>query len=69
MPEKLLDHAKQTATDAFKTPSKKAIPKTAEATGDLIGNKIANKITRVLKSPQQNNSQAVTNEHDQEIPK
>ena len=33
-----LDHAKQTATDAFKTTSKWTIQKTAEATGDLIGN-------------------------------
>ena len=31
------------ATDALKTTSKKVIKKTAEATGDLIGNKIANK--------------------------
>ena len=35
--------------DAIKTPSKRAIQKTAEATGDLIGNKIADKITRVSK--------------------
>ena len=39
------DHTKQFATDAFKTVSKRAIQKTAEATGDLIGNKIADKIT------------------------
>ena len=38
--QKLLDHAKHSATDAFKTPSKRAIQKTAEATVDLIGNKI-----------------------------
>ena len=35
--------------------------KTAEATGDLIGNKIADRITKV--------SQNVTNEHDKEIHK
>ena len=35
----------------------------------MIGNKIANKIAGVSKHPQQNNSQAVTNEHDKEIPK
>ena len=67
--KKLLDHAKQSATDAFKTASKSTIQKTAEATGCLIGNKIANKITKVSKSSQQNNSEAVTNEHDKEIPK
>ena len=37
----VLDHTKQTATDVFKTASKRAIQKTTEATGDLIGNKIA----------------------------
>ena len=41
--QKLFDHAKQSATDTFKTASKRAIQKTAQATGDLIGNKIANK--------------------------
>ena len=38
--QKLLDHAKKSATDALKTASKGAIEKTAEA-GNLIGNKIA----------------------------
>ena len=42
--QKLLDHAKQSATDALKTASKRAIQKTAEATGDLTDIKIANKI-------------------------
>ena len=36
--QKPSDHAKQSATDAFKTALKKAIQKTAEASGDLIGN-------------------------------
>ena len=43
--QKLVDTDKISATDAIKTPSKRAIQKTAEATGDLIGNKIADKIT------------------------
>ena len=34
--QKLLDHDKQFATDAFKATSKTAILKTDEATGDLI---------------------------------
>ena len=46
MRQKVLDHAKQSAIDAFKTVSKRVIQKTVEATGDLIGNKIANKITK-----------------------
>ena len=62
--QKLLDHVKQSATDALETASKKAIQKTTEATGDLIGNKIANKITQVSK-----NSETVRNENDKEIPK
>ena len=42
--QKLLDSAKKSTTDALKTASKRAIQKTAEGTGDLIGNKIADKI-------------------------
>ena len=34
---KLLDSANKSTTDAIKTASKKAIQKTAKATGDLIG--------------------------------
>ena len=48
--EKVVDTAKQSATDATKTASKRAIQKTAEATGDLVGNKIADKITSVSKT-------------------
>ena len=48
--QKLLDYAKQSATDAFKTASKKAIQKTAEATCQLIGKKMANKITNIPKT-------------------
>ena len=33
--QKLLDHAKQSATDVLKTASKKEIQNPAEATGDL----------------------------------
>ena len=48
--QKLLDDsAKKSTTNAIKTASKKAIQKTAGATGDLIGNKIADKITSVSK--------------------
>ena len=59
--QKLLDSAKKSTTDAIKTTSKRAIQKTAEASGDLIGNKIADKITGVstklhLKKPSNNNN-------------
>ena len=45
--QKRLDHAKQYAADALKTTSKIVIEKSAEATGDLIGNKVAHSITKV----------------------
>ena len=45
--QKRLDRAKQSATDALKTSSKRVIQKTAEVTGDLIGNKISNRIRKV----------------------
>ena len=67
--QKLLNHAKQSATDAIKTNSKRVIQKTAEAAGYFIGNNIANKITKVSKNSQQNNSETVTNENDKEKPK
>ena len=47
--QKILDSAKKSTADAIKITSKRAIQKTAEAIGDLIGNKIADKITIVLK--------------------
>ena len=43
--QKLVDSAKKSATDSFEISSKRVIQKTAEATGDLIGNKIADQIT------------------------
>ena len=67
--QKPLDHAKQSATDAFKTASKRASHKTAEATGDLTGNKIADKVAKVSKNSQQTNSEIDTDEKDKEIPK
>ena len=54
--------------DAIKTASKRAIQKTAEAAGDLIGNKISDKITNVSKKPAKelhNNDE--TKEEDVEI--
>ena len=53
----------------LKLSKKKAIQKTAKATGDLIGNKIADWMIEVSKTLQQNISETVTNEHDKEISK
>ena len=47
--QKLFKSTKKAKMDAIKTVSKRAIQKTTEATGNLIGNKIADKITRVSK--------------------
>ena len=47
--KKLVDTAKNSATDAVKASSKRAIQKTVEATSHLIGNKITDKITSVSK--------------------
>ena len=47
--QKLLDSTKKSTTHAIKTVSKRAIQKTAKATGDLTGNKIVDKIASVSK--------------------
>ena len=48
--KKLIDTTTKTGIDAAKTGSKRVVEKTAEATGDLIGNKIADKITSLGKT-------------------
>ena len=63
--QKLLDDTKKSTTDAIKTSPKNTIQKTAEATGDLIGNKIADKIVSVSKKPSNNNNN--NNNEDAEI--
>ena len=58
--QKLLDSAKKSTTDAIKTASKRAIQKTAVATGDLIVNKITDKVTGLhSKKPNNNNNEDV----------
>ena len=61
--QKLLDHAKESATDAFKSAS------TVEAAGDLIRNTIADKITKISKASQQSNLEIFPNENNKEKPK
>ena len=69
--QKLVDTAKKSATDAIITASKRAIQKTAEANGDVVGNKIADKITssskKSLKKP--HDEESSSNEVNNEIPK
>ena len=64
MEKKLVNTAKKSATDAIKTTSKRAIQKTAEATGALMGNKIADKITSVSKKKSNDNN---NNDDDVEL--
>ena len=66
--KKFFDHANNLKQMPLKLLRKKQF-KSAEATGDLIGNKISNKITKVSKNSQQINSETVTNDHDKETPK
>ena len=47
-----MDTATKTGIDAAKIASKRVVQKTAEDTGDLIGNKIADKITSIGKPKQ-----------------
>ena len=48
--KKLRDAATKTEIDAPKATSHRVVQKTAEATGDLIGNKITDKITALGKT-------------------
>ena len=48
--KKLMDAATKTGIDTAKTDSKIVVQKTAEATGDFIGNKIADKIPSLDKT-------------------
>ena len=47
--QKVVDSAKKSATGSLKIPDKRAIQKTPEASGDLVGNFIADKITIISK--------------------
>ena len=47
--KKLIDTATKTGIDAAKTALKRVVQKTAEATGDLIGNIMADKINSIGK--------------------
>ena len=69
--QKLVYTAKKSATDAIKTASKRAIQKTAEATGDFIGNKSAEKILSVSKTSSKtlHSPKLPSDEANNEIPK
>ena len=52
-----MDTATKTGIDVAKIASKRVVQKTAEATGDFIGNKISDKITSVGKPKEKINKQ------------
>ena len=64
--QKRLDSPNESTADVIKTDSKRAIQKTAEATGDLIGYTIADKIISVSKmSKKLPNNEAMMNQKHQ----
>ena len=63
--KKIVDTAKKSSADAIKTASQRSIQKTAEASGDLVGNKIADKITSVSKK---STKKVLTIDEDVELP-
>ena len=65
--KKITDTAIKTGKDFAMTAGKKIVHKSAEATGDLIGNKIADKIKSASKKSQ--NEEIQSTEVNNEIPK
>ena len=64
--QKVAGSVKKSATDPLKIAGKRAIQKTAEATGDLVGNKVADKITSYSKKTE---NEPHSNDVSNEIPK
>ena len=66
--KKILDNSLSAGKDFAKIAGKKVLTKSAEATGDLIGNKIADKITKsaITKNKEQKEDGRIT-EETQEI--
>ena len=65
--QKLLDIAEKSTTDAIKTAPKRENQKTAEATGDLIGNKTDDEISISKKKPTKELPNDETKKEDVEI--
>ena len=67
--QKLVDSAEKSAADALKIASQRAIQKTAEGAGNLVGSKFANKIRRYSKKSPDRSIELNSNESNNEIPK
>ena len=64
--KKILDNSLSTGKDFAKMAGKKVLTKSAEATGDLIGNKIADRITKRGRNKEQKEDDRIM-EETQEI--
>ena len=58
-----MDTTTKTGIDAVITVSKRLVQKTAEATGDLIGNKITDKITSIGKPKEKEKTKEIEETH------
>ena len=64
--KKILDNSLSAGKDFAKIAGKKVLTKSAEATGDLIGNKIADRITKSSRNKEQKEDDRIM-EETQEI--
>ena len=62
MLKKILDNSLSTGKDFAKIAGKKVLTKSAEATGDLIGNKIADRITKIARNKDQKEDDRIMEE-------
>ena len=62
MVKKILDNSLSAGKDFAKIAGKKALTKSAEATGDLIGNKIADRITKSSRNKDQKEDDTIMEE-------
>ena len=59
---KILDKSMDAGKDFAKIAGKKVLTKSAEATGDLIGNKIADRITKSTRNKEENKDDRIMEE-------
>ena len=59
---KILDKSMDAGKDFAKTAGEKVLTKSAEATGDLIGNKIADRITKSFRNKEQKEDDRIMEE-------
>ena len=65
--KKILDNSISAGKDIAKIAGKKVLTKSAEATGDLIGNKIADKITKSTRNKEQKENDRIMEENQELI--